>query len=204
MSIVTEPGGSGPIPPFPVYQISVQKYHEMIRKGVLTEDDPVELLEGWLVPKMPRTPPHDAAITLTDDALRGILPPGWHTRIQCAITTQDSEPEPDIAVVEGDRRAFATHHPEPSQIGLLIESAESSVDTDRVDKGRIYARANIPFYWILNLVDRHIEVYCDPDPQAMPPRYRQSQVYRPGQMIALVLKGQSAGQVRVDDLLPDL
>ena len=190
------------VPPFPIYQISVQKYHEMIQKGVLTEDDPVEMLEGWIVPKMPRNPEHDAAIGLAEFAIRSHLPPGWHIRVQCAITTGDSEPEPDLAVVAGDLRAFLNRHPGPSDIGLLIESAESSLDTDRVDKGRIYARANIPQYWVINLVDRQVEAYSDPDPQGTPPSYRRHQTYGRGQTVPLVLMAQAIAQVRVDDLLP--
>jgi len=190
------------VPPFPIYQISVQKYHEMIQKGVLTEDDPVELLEGWIVPKMPRNPEHDATIDIADAAIRPLLPIGWRVRVQNAITTGDSEPEPDMAVVEGDLRAFLTRHPGPSEIGLVIESAESSLTTDRVDKGRIYARANIPIYWVINLVDRQVEVFSDPDSQVRPPAYRVSQTFRRGQTVPLVLKGQIVAQVRVDDLLP--
>ena len=190
------------VPPFPIYQISVQKYHEMIQKGILTEDDPVELLEGWIVHKMPRNPAHDTAIDLTEAALRPLLPPRWRTRVQNAITTGDSEPEPDVAVVEGDLRAFATQHPGPSHVGLLIESADSSLATDRAEKGRIYARANIPLYWIINLVDRQVEVYSDPDPQADPPAYRRRETYVTGQTIPFVLKGQPIASIPVQDLLP--
>ena len=190
------------VPPFPIYQISVQKYHEMIQKGVLTEDDNVELLEGWIVPKMSRNPEHDATIDMADAALRPLLPSGWRIRVQNAITTADSEPEPDLAVVEGDLRAFLARHPSPSDIGLVIESADSSLATDRLDKGRIYTRASIPFYWVINLVDRQVEVYSDPEPQARPPAYRVSQTFRHGQTVPLVLKGQTVAQVPVDGLLP--
>jgi hypothetical protein len=204
MSLVTIPTSpvTPRIPPFPIYQISVEKYHEMIHKGILTEDDPVELLEGWIVHKMPRNPIHDTAIDLADSALRPLIPPGWRIRIQSAVTTGDSEPEPDLAVVYGDMRAFVARHPGPSDIGLLIESSESSLDTDRVEKGRVYARANIPNYWVINLVDRQIEVYGDPDARAIPPVYRNRQIYALGQMVPLVLKGQSIAQVRADDLIP--
>jgi hypothetical protein len=190
------------VPPFPVYQFTVQKYHEMIEKGMLTEDDPVELLEGWMATKMGRNPPHDAAIALTDKRIQSLLPSGWHTRGQSGITTDDSEPEPDIAVVKGDVRAFVTRHPGPTDIGLLIESAEPSLQTDRVDKGRIYARAAISVYWIINLVDRQVEVYSDPDPRANPPAYRRRETYLPGHSVPVVLQGQPIGQIPVQDLLP--
>jgi len=201
MSTVAMPVRPSP-PPFPIYQISVLKYHEMIQKAVLTKDDRVELLEGWIVPKMPRNPAHDSAIDLTEAALRPLLPPGWRIRVQNAITTGDSEPEPDVAVVEGDLRAFVSRHPGPSDIGLLAESAESSLEIDRDDKGRIYARANIPVYWVINLAGRQVEVYTDPNPQGNPPAYRRRETYVPGQMVPVVLKGQTIAHVPVQDLLP--
>ncbi|MBI4602482.1 MAG: Uma2 family endonuclease [Planctomycetes bacterium] len=190
------------VPPFPIYPISVQKYHEMIQKGILTEDDPVELLEGWIAIKTPRVPAHDTAIDLAEAALRPVLPPGWRVRVQNAITTDDSQPEPDVAVVSGDLRAFAARHPGPADTGLVLEAVESSLDTDRVEKGRIYARAAIPIYWIINLVDRQVEVYSDPDPRSSPPAYRRRETYLPGQTVPLVLKGQAVAQVPAQDLLP--
>ena len=116
--------------------------------------------------------------------------------------TVDSQPEPDIAVVAGDQRAFAVRHPGPDDIGLLVEVAESSLDTDRFEKARIYARAAIPVYWIINLVDRQVEVYSDPDQRSSPPAYRRRETYLPGQAIPLVLKGQAIAQIPVQDLLP--
>jgi Uma2 family endonuclease len=190
------------VPPFPVFQISVGQYHDMIQNGILTEEDPVELLEGWIVTKMARCPAHDTAIDLVEATLRPLLPAGWRVRVQNAITTADSEPEPDIAVVSGDLRAFAARHPGPAEIGLLVEASESSLDTDRSDKGRIYARGAIPLYWIVNLVDRQVEVYSDPDPRSSPPAYRRRETYLPGQTIPLVLKGQVVAQVPAQDLLP--
>jgi Uma2 family endonuclease len=190
------------VPPFPIYQISVQKYQDMIQKRILTEEDPVELLEGWIVTKMPRHPAHDTAIDLTEAALRPLLPAGWRVRVQNAITTDDSQPEPDIAIVLGDLRAFAARHPGPTDIGFVVEVAESSLDTDRIEKGRIYARAAIPVYWIINLVDRQVEVYSDPDPRSTPPAYRRRETYLPGQSVPLVLKGQAIAQVAAQDFLP--
>lgn len=201
-AVSAPPSNQPGVPPFPVYQITVPKYHEMIQKGVLTEDDPVELLEGWIVPKMPRSPQHDTVIDMTDAILRPLLPTGWRIRIQSAITTGDSEPEPDLALVEGDLKAFVTRHPGPSDIGLLIEVAESSRHTDRVEKGRIYARANVPIYWVIDLVDRQVEVYSDPDSQGNPPAYRSCQTNGAGQTVPLILRGQDIAQVCVDDLLP--
>src|SRR5882762_3647803 len=90
------------MPPLPVRRFTVAVYHRMIDVGLLTEDEPVELLEGWIVPKMPRNPPHDGTIQRINKRLGRCLPPGWDLRVQSAVTTADSEPEPDLAVVRGD------------------------------------------------------------------------------------------------------
>src|SRR5215208_5522260 len=104
MSLAPSPSHLGSIPPGPMRPFSVSEYGRMIETGVLAEDDPVELLEGWIVFKMTRNPPHDVAVALTGKLLIRVLPAGWHVRSQSAITTQDSQPEPDVAVVRGDER----------------------------------------------------------------------------------------------------
>src|SRR5262249_62207670 len=80
-------------------RFSVAEYHKLIDLGILTEDDNLELLEGYLVHKMTRKPPHDGTLDLIRETLR--LPAGWMLRMQEAVTLSDSEPEPDGAVVRG-------------------------------------------------------------------------------------------------------
>src|SRR5689334_23190287 len=89
------------IPDVPIYRLSVEQYHTMARAGILKEGAPVELLEGWLVPKMTQNPPHRLAAGLVQDALAGLIPAGWHVQIGNPVTTEDSEPEPDVAVIRG-------------------------------------------------------------------------------------------------------
>src|SRR2546423_11609672 len=128
MSVIsTVPGNP---PPFPVHRFTVDEYHRIIQAGVLTEDNPVELLEGWIVPKMPHNPPHDATIELVEESLQSKLPAGWRIRVQLAITTDDSEPEPDLAVVRGAARSRLTSHPGPQDIALLVEVSDSSLSHD--------------------------------------------------------------------------
>src|SRR5205085_1775955 len=86
-------------PPFPVRRFTVDEYHRLIQSGILGEDERVELLEGWIVPKMPRNSRHDGTIDFVARALGLCLPSGRWCRTQEAITTVDSEPEPDLAVV---------------------------------------------------------------------------------------------------------
>jgi Uma2 family endonuclease len=180
----------------------VDEYHQLIRTGILTEADRVELLEGWIVPKMPRNPPHDTSLKLTAQTIDPQTPAGWHARWQSAITLPESEPEPDGAIVQGDIRDFANRHPSPQDIGLLIEVADTSLDRDRNRKGPLYARANIPIYWIINPIDAQVAVYSEPTGPSAAPGYRQRQDFMPGSDVPLVLAGQVVGQVAVNDLLP--
>ncbi len=145
-----------------IWRLRVEQYHAMIQAGILAEDDPVELLEGWLVTKMPKNPRHRVVTQLTREALAQVLPPGWYVDAQEPITTADSEPEPDVVVVQGSRRAYLDRHPGPQDIALVIEVADSSLQHDRSSKKRLYAAAAITEYWIINLIANQVEVYTDP------------------------------------------
>ena len=146
----------------------------MIRDGVLGEDDPVELLEGVLVYQMPKKTPHTTGTLLSAKTVGSQLPEGWHYRSQEPITLDDGEPEPDGVVARGDIRDYLDRHPEPANLALAIEVADSSLERDRGVKLRSYARAGIQTYWILNLIDRVLEVYTDPRPDEAEPDLRQS------------------------------
>lgn len=183
-------------------RFSVPEYHRLTEIGVLTEDDNLELIEGYLVLKMSRNPPHDGTIQIEAQAIQGVLSAGWTVRVQCAVTLPDSEPEPDIAVVRGNVRSFVTRHPSPTDIGTLVEVADSTLAGDRSDKGRIYARANVPVYWIVNLIDRQIEVHEQPSGPTAAPAYAKVTTYRIGDQIPLVLDGKVAANFAVQDLLP--
>src|SRR3954447_11137654 len=82
-------------------RFSVDEYHRMIETGILDETDRVELLDGYVVLKMPRNPPHDGTIQKVQKRLLQFAPVGWEVRIQSALTLPESEPEPDLAVVRG-------------------------------------------------------------------------------------------------------
>lgn len=183
-------------------RFTVAEYHNLIRAGVLTENDELELLEGYLVHKMPHNPPHDGTIFAVQDVLGGLLPKGWMCRVQSSITLAESEPEPDLAIVRGDRRTYFTRHPQPSDFGVVIEVADSSLDSDQMDKQRIYARAGLPVYWIVNLPGRRVEVYADPQPAATPPGYATRTDHAAGASVPVVLDGVTVGTIAVDDVLP--
>jgi len=189
-------------PPYPVYRLTVEGFHGMIRTGLLAEDDRVELLEGWIVPKMVHNPLHDGTVQRANKAIARLLPQSWDIRVQSAITTGDSEPEPDLAVVREDPGSYLTRHPGPDDIGLVVEVAESSLVRDQTDKARLYARAGIVRYWIINLVDGRVEVYSDPTGPSPIPAYRQHQDFDRLAMLPFPLDGKEIGQIPVRDLLP--
>jgi Uma2 family endonuclease len=118
------------------------------------------------------------------------------------VVLSDSQPEPDFAIVRGNARSYLARHPGPADVGLLVEVADSSLLRDQRDKARIYARANITCYWIVNLVDRRVEVYTQPSGAIPIPLYRSLQSYQPGDALPLVLDGSAVGAVATADLLP--
>jgi Uma2 family endonuclease len=187
------------VPDYPIWRLTVEQYHEMVQSGILTEDDPVELLEGWLITKMPQNAPHLTITQHTHDALRSILPAGWVIYVQGPITTLDSEPEPDIMVARGSRRDYLERHPSTEDIALVVEVADATLQRDRTLKLRVYASAGIVAYWILNLVERQVEAYSDPSEQG---EYRQRVVYRESDDVPVVIGGQMVGQIAVRELLP--
>src|SRR5262245_40656353 len=189
--------GYGP----PPYHFTVGQYHRMIDAGILTEDDRVELLEGVVVPKMPHTPPHDGTILLVQTQLLKVLPATHVLRVQSAVTLADSEPEPDLVVAEGPARRYLEDHPGPRDVALVVEVAASSLDHDRGIKQRVYARARIPIYWIVNLLDGQVEVYTGPK-AGKSPSYRQRQDFGGKDAVPLVIGKQEIGRVAVRDLLP--
>jgi Uma2 family endonuclease len=183
-------------------RFTLDEYHQMIEQGVLKSGEPFELLEGNLVRKMSHGTRHDAALQALFKRLLRLLAPGWDARGQSAITLPSgSEPEPDVAVVRGDENAYRDRHPRPADIGLVIEVADSSLLIDRHDKGSIYARANLPVYWVVNVVDRVIEVYSQPAGTDEAASYARRDDYAVGTAVPVVLDGVTVGTVAVADVM---
>jgi len=181
---------------------TVDEYDRLIDQGVLTKYDHVELLEGYVVLKMPANPPHDFSVSVVYSHLNPIIPGGWALRCQVGAKLSDSRPEPDVAVVRGSLRTYASRHPGPADLGLVVEVSDSSLDRDQQDKARIYARDKVPVYWIVNLVDRRVEVYTDPNGPGDDPRYHTLRVFPAGAAVPVELDGATVGTIPVDDLMP--
>lgn len=127
------------LPTEPVKRWTVSEYHNLIRLGVLTEDHPYELIEGWLVTKLIRNPPHDYAISRLNQILTRTVPDNFVVRPQLAITLDDGEPEPDFSIVIGPAEKYEESHPTASEILLVIEIADSTLARDRSLKLRTSA-----------------------------------------------------------------
>ncbi|PYM94758.1 MAG: hypothetical protein DME04_07005 [Candidatus Rokuibacteriota bacterium] len=178
------------------------EYERLIEVGVFRPGDPVELLAGELVVSEPQGSEHYTAICLAEEALRAAFGPGWLVRPQGPVALDDeSEPEPDLAVAPGTLRDYRREH--PSRPVLVIEVAVSSLPLDRNEKSSLYARARLEDYWIVNLVDRALEVYRQPAPDPTAPygwSYSSRQVLGP-ESSATPLAAPDA-RVLVSDLLP--
>lgn len=184
-----------------VFRLSVEKYHEMIRRDILTSDDRVELLDGVLVSAMSKKPPHSNATSILLRRLGRLFSLDWTIRGQEPITLSLSEPEPDITVARGEEGSFSDRHPVPSEIEFVVEVAESSLDRDRIDKQAIYARDSVKQYWVVNLVDEIVHVYSDPTGPSKTPRYRTRNDFGRGSELPIVVDGKSVGVISVDDIL---
>jgi Uma2 family endonuclease len=178
------------------------EYDKLIDLGIFQPGEPIELLGGELIVSEPQGALHYTAILKTARALELVFSTGWVVRTQGPIgLDDDSEPEPDVAVVPGRLEDYRAAH--PSRAVLTVEVAESSLDVDRERKGGLYARAGLGDYWIVNLVDRVLEVYREPaaDPSSLFGwRYARREVLRPpaaARPLAMPLTA-----IRVADLLP--
>lgn len=192
--------------PFPEWRLlrrwSVPEYRKMFDLGVISREEKLELLDGYLVLKMGQNPPHRNAMTRLVYCLPPRLPAGWVYMVNSTVETEVFEPEPDGLIVRGEVRDYEDRNPVPADFGIVIEVSDSSLFMDRTGKGRTFAREGIPVYWIVNVVDKQIEVYSDPDAGADPPAYRTRTDYKPGDAVPIALDGAVAGTVPARELLP--
>ena len=123
----------------------------------------LELLNGLLVVREPQGSPHASIVSQVARVLERAFGPGWHARQHAPLALDDdSEPEPDVAMVPGEPRAYYATHPRTA--ALVVEVADSSLRLDRRLKTELYARNGLREYWIVNLTDAALEIYRDPQP----------------------------------------
>lgn len=177
------------------------EYERLVDLGVFVGER-LELLDGVLVVREPQGSPHAAVVMRIGQVLAAAFGEGWHPRLQAPLALgEHSEPEPDIAVVAGAALDYVAAH--PSTAALVVEVADSSLRLDRRFKASVYARAGLHEYWIVNLVDRALEVHREPQPAADAADdwiYRSVDVLRPP--AAVTPRAAPAARIPVADLLP--
>ncbi len=174
----------------------------MVEAGIVTKDDQVELLEGWLVAKMTKNPPHEIAKGLAQDDLTRLAPEGWFIVVEGPTTTADSVPEPDLMVVRGSRRDYRTGAPQARDVALVVEVSSATLGIDRTLKRRIYARAGFPIYWIINVSSAQVEVHSEPTGPTDSPDYRKLEIFQASDPIPFLLNGTVVGKIVASELLP--
>ena len=149
--------------PFMLRKWTVKEYHKLGEMGFFHPEERVELISGNIIKMSAKGTAHTSALGRTDKLLQNLFANLAWVRIQDPIALDDnSEPEPDIAVVRIDPLDYATHHPTPSEVYLIIEVADSSLAFDREIKAKAYARSGIADYWVLNVCDRQLHVFREP------------------------------------------
>ena len=156
----------------PHWKLSTSEYHRMIAAGILQEDDRLELVKGELIDMAPIGHRHSGL----SNALIELL--GFPTRGRATTSVQNpvwldqhSEPQPDFALLRYQADRYQNRLPSATEVLLLVEIADASLRYDRKVKVPLYASHGIPEYWIVNLPERKIEVYREPDPETG--RYRE-------------------------------
>ena len=167
------PPSSAPRP----YVWSRAQYDHLLAAGVFA-GKPVELVDGQVLDVVAPGSAHATAVARMVACLTPMLEPGTLIRSQRALDLGAlGQPVPDVAVVTGQAERYGDHH--PTYALLVVEVADVSLDYDRTHKARLYARAGLPDYWVLNLVDRQIEVYRQPSPTD----YLEHTIYQAGDVV---------------------
>ena len=182
-------------------KFSKDEYYRMAEMGFFNGQR-VELIDGEVILMSPQEASHATAVGLVADTLQSVFSDGFIVRVQQPLDLGEAhEPEPDVAVVPGKRRDYATSHPKTAV--LIVEVALTSVDYDRNVKSSLYAKAGIPEYWLLNLRERRLEVFREPVP--MPEQifgfgYKSMRIYLPEETVSPLAKPDA--QIKVADMLP--
>lgn len=170
--------------PAPIAHRFTRREYQRMDEAGLFRDERVELLDGAVMTVPPRSPSHASVTNRVAAALLRLTGLTAHVRIQAPILLDDwSEPEPDVVLCAPAADDYAHEHPNASQVRLVIEVAAASLAYDRGRKRRAYAESGIPAYWIVNLGERCVEVFGDPDRAAG--AYLSSRIVGAGESLSL-------------------
>jgi hypothetical protein len=189
------------------YKITIEKFEEMIRIGLIDESDRVVLLDGLMVTKMGRNERHLSVTRRIFRLVLNRLPAGWSVLKEDPIKIPigpagDSRPEPDVTILKGSIRAYDTKIPAPDDVVLVIEVADSTLDADRKGLGR-YAWAGLTA-WIVNLTNETIEIYTRPTGMSPSPGYAGFEIKRKGDTVVVTDSvGCALATLTVDEIMED-
>lgn len=181
-------------------RFSRQDYERLVADGFFHPEERLELVDGELIMMTPQGSRHATAVRLAEDTLRAIFGVGFDVRVQLPIALEpDSEPEPDLTVVVGSPRDYRDAHPQTAV--LIVEVTDTTLPYDREHKARLYAKAGIPEYWIVNLPDRCLEIHRDPEAVGSScATYQSRSVAHPSDTVTPLKSPQ--GSLVIADLLP--
>jgi len=186
----------------PVRRFSVDEYHRMGELGILSEDERVELIEGIIIQMSPIGSKHAATVRkLNQFFFSGLSPSEATIGVRNPVVLdEENEPEPDISILKPRDDSYAGEHPRPSDVLLIIEVADASVESDRDIKLPRYAAAGIPEVWLVNIPEKCIETYHTPMGEKENADYKFRTKYREGE----TLSPKAFGDVKIDvaDVLP--
>lgn len=178
-------------------RFTVAEYHRMGETGILDEDDRVELLDGEIVEMTPIGPRHASVVDRTTRLFSRLVGERAMIRIQNPIdlAVLSSEPQPDVALLTPRVDFYATAHPRPEDVLLVVEVMDASAERDRRLKLPLYARAVIREVWLVDLGAERLEVHRQPEPDG----YRQVHLLRRGESATIEALPDLA--IRVDEIL---
>jgi Uma2 family endonuclease len=177
-------------------RFTADDYQRMGRAGILSRADRVELIDGEIVAMAPIGPRHCAAVDRANRTMVMLVGDRAIVRVQGSVRLDVfHEPEPDLVLLRPRKDFYASAHPGPSDILLIVEIAESSLEYDRRVKAPMYARLGVPEYWLADLVAEDLSCYSRPEGGA----YQDVQQYHRGQIAAPRLLPDCS--IAVDDLL---
>ena len=179
-------------------RLTVAQFQKMGDAGIMPPETRVELVDGELIEMAPIGPRHMQAVNRLTRAMVAAVGKAAIVSVQNPVALgEHSETQPDLALL-GPQSDSETRLPTPDDVLLLIEVADATLQYDRTTKLALYARFGVREVWIVNLIDRQIEVYTGPGPAG----YAARKDFKPGQAVPVVIDGRQAGQIAVDDILP--
>jgi Uma2 family endonuclease len=176
---------------------NVHEYRQMEEAGILSRRERVELIYGEILIKSMPGPPHSASVDRTNRVMGRLMGDRAIIRTQGAVGLDEwSEPEPDVVLLRPKDDFYASKHPTPADIMLIVEVSDSSLKFDSGPKARLYAEAGISEYWIVDIPNDNVRVYSDIHEKT----YRSVRQYRRSDMISPMLFPDCT--IAADTLLP--